>query len=87
MVFASNRDGGYGGYDLWYASYDGSEWSEPVNFGPDINTEHDEFRPIIMSTDANKYLNDLLIFSSNRPGGKGGYDLYYTGMKRITDYL
>lgn len=86
LIFASNREGGYGGYDLWFSSYDGNEWSEPLNFGPDINTEHDEFRPIIMSTDANKYLNDLLIFSSNRPGGKGGYDLYYTGMKRRTDY-
>ncbi|MDA3822415.1 MAG: hypothetical protein PF450_07395 [Bacteroidales bacterium] len=86
MVFTSNRDGGFGGYDLWYSIYDGSEWSAPVNFGFSINTEYDEYRPIIIPTEPETFLNDMLIFSSNRPGGIGGYDLYYTGMKKHGDY-
>lgn len=79
MVFSSNRTGGFGGYDLYYSIYvqEAEEWTEPTNFGNEINTEYDEFRPITVIVD--RFVNDLMIFSSNRPGGKGGYDLYYVG--------
>ncbi|MEA1886247.1 MAG: hypothetical protein U9N72_03435 [Bacteroidota bacterium] len=72
LVFASDRDGGYGGYDLYYSLYADKKWSEPVNFGDKINSEDDEYRPITFTF--NKF--DIMIYSSNRPGGKGGYDLY-----------
>lgn len=78
MVFTSNRSGGYGGYDLYYSWYENGIWSSPVNFGEDINTEYDEFRPVTISVEG--FINDLMIFSSNRPGGKGGFDLYYVGL-------
>jgi hypothetical protein len=87
MVFTSNRTGGYGGYDLYYSIFDGQEWSKPVNFGEEINTEYDEYRPIIFDLYDESFLNDLLIFSSNRPGGMGGFDLYYSGMKPLAYYL
>jgi hypothetical protein len=75
IVFASNRNGGFGGYDLYYSKIEDNEWSEPINFGNKINTEYDEFRPITID-------NNVMIFSSNRPCGKGGFDLYIV---RITD--
>ena len=75
MVFASNRAGGFGGFDLYYSIFMDNEWSEPINFGGKINSEYDEFRPISIE-------NNVMIFSSNRPCGKGGYDLYIV---RITD--
>lgn len=78
MVFASNRDGGFGGYDLWYSVNENGIWSSPVNFGENINSEFDEYRPIFKKYDGIK--NDVMIFSSNRPGGKGGFDLYYVGI-------
>jgi len=81
MVFASDRTGGLGGFDLWYSVYNGSAWSAPVNMGADINTEFDEYRPAVVST-GEWYVNDLMIFSSNRPGGKGGFDLYYAGVPK-----
>lgn len=87
MVFTSDRDGGFGGFDLWYSAWDGSAWSAPVNFGEEINTEYNEYRPIVIPLDHEVLLNNLLIFSSDRPGGLGGYDLYYTGMKRPQDYF
>lgn len=72
IVFASDRDGGYGGYDLYYSAYTDNHWSVPVNFGDKINSEEDDYRPITFS-----FVNyDLMIFSSNRTGGKGGFDLY-----------
>ncbi len=81
MVFTSKREGGYGGYDLYYSQLIESEWTTPINFGPQINTEHDEFRPIAFY--AHKFDNDLMIFSSNRPGGLGGFDLYYVGIPKL----
>jgi hypothetical protein len=81
MVFTSNRDGGYGGFDLYYSVFSGDDWSEPVNLGPHINTEFDEYRPVIITLmDDRDDVQDLLIFSSDRPGGMGGYDLYYAGI-------
>lgn len=82
MVFTSNRDGGYGGFDLWYSVFNDGSWSAPVNFGPEINSQFDEYRPVIISVQPDMFLNDMLLFSSNRPGGKGGFDLYYTGMDK-----
>jgi hypothetical protein len=81
IVFASDREGGFGGFDLWYSVYNGSVWSAPVNMGGEINTEYDEYRPMVVPG-GNWYLNDLMIFSSNRPGGKGGFDLYYAGVPK-----
>ncbi len=80
LVFTSNRPGGYGGYDLYYSQWEGSRWSVPVNFGPAINTASDEYRPIL--TGIEPYTNQLMIFSSNRPGGKGGFDLYRVGVPK-----
>jgi len=81
LVFTSNRDGGFGGYDLYYSCFENGKWSKPINFGSGINTEYDEYRPIVRSNKW-EFDNDLMIFSSNRPGGKGGFDLYYVGIPR-----
>jgi hypothetical protein len=79
MVFTSNRPGGYGGYDLYYSLFKNGEWSSPVNFGAKINTSSDEYRPLIgFYTD---FSNIYMIFSSNRSGGLGGFDLYFTGIE------
>jgi len=74
MIFASDRDGGMGGYDLYYSLFQNGAWNSPVNFGPDINTTSNEYRPLIGSH--SDFSNFLLIFSSDRPGGAGNYDLY-----------
>lgn len=83
MVFTSNRDGGFGGFDLYYSVHNGQEWSAPVNFGDEINSEFDEYRPVLVSTEKEGFLTDLMVFSSNRPGGRGLFDLYYVGIKRL----
>lgn len=79
MVFASNRPGGMGGYDLYYSIFRKGKWSTAVNFGPGINTSSDEYRPVV--GDHPDFSNQFLIFSSNRPGGMGGFDLYFTGVE------
>lgn len=82
MVFTSNREGGYGGFDLYFCLQDEfGVWSEPVNFGPDINSSADEYRPVVAYF--GDFENDLMIFSSNREGGQGGFDLYYVGFEKL----
>lgn len=81
LVFASNREGGFGGFDLYYSLLEEGEWTAPVNFGAGINTEYDEYRPIVRPQ--YDFTNDFMIFSSNRPGGLGGFDLYYVGIPDI----
>ena len=44
----------------------------PFNLGKGINTKYDESSPSI------HHDNNSLFFSSNRPGGLGGYDLYFS---------
>jgi hypothetical protein len=78
MVFASDRAGGLGGFDLYYSVFKKGKWSSPVNFGPKINTQYNEYRPVLGSNNA--FTNNFMIFSSDRPGGKGGYDLYFKGL-------
>lgn len=82
IVFTSDREGGFGGFDLWYSVFDGQDWLAPENMGEEINSTYDEYRPVVVSTMEAGFLNDLMIFSSNRPGGKGGFDLYYVGIPR-----
>jgi len=71
LYFSSNRPGGYGGYDIWYAVRDlkTGEWSRPINLGEEVNTQYNEIAPSLMSQGS-------LVFSSDRPGGIGSYDLY-----------
>lgn len=78
MVFASEMQGGMGGFDLYYSVFRNGKWSSPVNMGPGINSAANEYRPVL-GIDL-KFENFFLIFSSDRSGGKGGYDLYFTGI-------
>jgi hypothetical protein len=77
LAFSSNRPGGMGGYDLYYSVFRNGNWSSPVNMGPAVNTSSDEFRPVLGYNE--DFSNMFIIFSSNKPGGAGGYDLYFTG--------
>lgn len=84
MVFASNRPGGSGGYDLYWATYSArSGWSTPAAIEV-ANGPSNEFRPSLLAIGRNgslpTYDNHFLLFSSDRRGGLGGYDMYYVGV-------
>lgn len=71
LLFAGNfQQQGFGNFDIYFSYNTPEGWSEPINAGPAINTEFWESSPSL-SPDKN-----TLYFSSNRPGGYGGKDLY-----------
>lgn len=71
IFFASNRPGGFGGYDIWMVRRlpDG-KWAIPQNCGPVVNTPDDEDFPTL------SYDGSTLYFSSNGHEGMGGFDLF-----------
>lgn len=70
LFFSSNRPGGFGGKDLWYAVKNlKNEWEPPKNAGPMINTAWDEFTPSLYADGKHLY------FASEGHPGFGGLDL------------
>lgn len=71
LFFASNRDGGYGGTDIWFIRLqDDGSWSLPQNAGSQINSDADEESPYIAAD------NKTLFFSSNGHDGLGDADFF-----------
>lgn len=71
LYFSSNLPGGEGNYDLYFINYQEGVWSQPVHLGEEVNSPENDLFPTVVS-------KDILSFSSNRPGGNGGLDLYIT---------
>jgi outer membrane protein OmpA-like peptidoglycan-associated protein/tetratricopeptide (TPR) repeat protein len=65
------RPGGLGSCDIYFSSFDGKRWTEPVNAGPPVNTKSWESQPSISAD------GKMLFLSSNRAGGYGGMDIWY----------
>lgn len=72
MYFVSDREGGYGKLDLWYATWQGDSWSEPMNLGARINTPFNDQSPYLSES------GNTLYFASNGRKGFGGLDLFST---------
>lgn len=70
LYFSSNRPGSIGESDLWYVDIlNANEYGEPINLGPNINTEQRETFPFISD-------RNTLFFSSDGHLGLGGLDIY-----------
>ena len=81
LLFNSQRAGGYGHYDVWVCTRETTSdpWGEPTNPGPPINTS---------SLDGNTVISPdglTLYFTSNRPGGHGGWDIYMATRSSVSD--
>jgi hypothetical protein len=72
LYFASNRPGGFGGYDIYVSYLEDGEWTYPQNMGEKINSPGDEISPFMNSMD--------LYFASDWHTGFGGFDLFVSRM-------
>lgn len=76
LFFTSDRDGGYGGLDVYKSDFDeaSGDWGEAVNLGPTINSIYDEETPYIINH------GRVLYFSSQGHYGMGGFDIFYSSL-------
>jgi hypothetical protein len=76
MFFVSDRGGGAGGFDVWVSfredKHDNFGWQTPVNLGAPINTASNDAGPGSLRDGG----EEVLFFTSNRPGGPGGPDIF-----------
>jgi len=70
LYFTSDRPGGLGGDDIWWAEWAGDAWAEPENLGPAVNSPGPEFNSLIAPD------GSWLIFGTARDGDVGGGDMH-----------
>jgi len=70
LYFSSDWHSGFGGFDIFRAEKSGKRYTNIYHTGTGINSSYDD---LYYSYDTK---SDLGYVSSNRPGGKGGYDIY-----------
>jgi Tol biopolymer transport system component len=82
FFYSFHRPGGSGDSDLCMITRASihDDWNTLFVFGPDINTSSSDWGPAI-SADGR-----TLLFSSNRPGGLGGQDLWQLPLLPIVDF-
>ena len=81
LYFTSNRPGGSGSYDVWVTTRETVQdpWGEAVNLGPTVNSSDWDHTPFISADGLTLY------FSSNRPGGSGHVDIWFTTRTTVSD--
>lgn len=72
--YGPNRKG-YGSCDIFYSQKVGSNWSRPYNVGSAINSKYWETQPSFSAD------GKTLFFVSNRLGGFGGSDIWFSTLK------
>lgn len=74
LYFTSDKPGGFGGHDIYYADWDEEKerWGEAVNIGDVLNTPYEE-RSVFIHPDG-----ETMYFSSKGHNTMGGYDLFYS---------
>lgn len=81
LYFTSDMPGGYGGYDIWRASFTGEHDIGTIeNLGPDINTPGNEMFPAFRPS------GELYFSSNGRMPNLGGLDLYRAKEDTITNH-
>jgi len=70
MWFASAREGNFRGVDMWIAKWRDGAWRDRKNAGAQLNQEY-QIGEMHLTADG-----QTMYFHSDRPGGKGGYDIW-----------
>jgi Tol biopolymer transport system component len=71
LYFSSERENGFGGYDLYRSDCTNGVYSEPENLGPTVNTAESDATPFIAHDES-----CLIFASTGRDDGLGRSDLY-----------
>ena len=71
LYFVSDMPGGEGDFDIWMSEFNKRKdvWAEPVNLGPEVNSDGPEIAPFI-------HKDGTLFFASKGHVGMGGFDIF-----------
>ena len=70
LYFSSDMPGSYGKSDIWFVYiFENGEYSQPINLGPNVNTEFRESFPFLDK-------ENNLYYSSDGKLGLGGFDVF-----------
>jgi WD40-like Beta Propeller Repeat len=77
----SNRPGGQGGIDIWTSTREtlSEAWSVPINLGIPVDSSSNDGSPWLSKHGTTLY------FFSDRPGGSGKRDIWYTTRIKLND--
>ncbi|WP_158275615.1 tetratricopeptide repeat protein [Marinilabilia rubra] len=76
LFFTSDRPGGYGGLDIYMVKLNEyGKWGEPVNMGPEINSEKDEETPMLHPDGRTLY------FASEGHSSMGRFDVFFSQLE------
>lgn len=72
VYFFSNRDGGFGKDDIYFAPFDArsGRYGAATNLGVAVNSTGDEWAPVVSAD------GERLMFASDGHGGRGKHDLF-----------
>jgi outer membrane protein OmpA-like peptidoglycan-associated protein len=71
---ACDRKGGVGSCDIFFSAVNDGRWSTPINLKRPVNSQYWESQPSVTAD------GRMLFFCSNRGGGQGGKDIWYSVM-------
>ncbi len=81
LVFASSSlPDTYGSTDLYSSILTNNGWSKPINLGKKINSSHWDSQPSISAD------GKTLFFVSNRPGGFGNQDIWFSTQDELGNW-
>ncbi|WP_298556708.1 T9SS type A sorting domain-containing protein [uncultured Algibacter sp.] len=79
MIFCSSKPGGFGRTDMYITYWLSScTWSEPINLGQNINSEHTDFAPTVTPDGKN-----IMFTRSNRQ--RTSSDIYWASIEGIVN--
>ena len=74
LYFSSDMPGSYGKSDIWFVYiFENGEYSQPINLGPNVNTEFRESFPFLDK-------KNNLYYSSDGKLGLGGFDIFHQSL-------
>ncbi len=70
IIFSSDREGGFGGFDVYMMILSQDGWSTAINMGKEINGPYDEVTPFLAAD------GRTLFYSRNDLNSMGGFDIF-----------
>lgn len=83
LIFLSDREGGFGAWDLWVSFNENGKWSAPVNLGKQVNTEMREFSPALSRDGKYLYFTRTMFENGRRTKPE---NIFFIELKKLPSF-